>query len=498
MYAKPGRGYTVPAEAMRPPVMAIGDSLLNGMRSATINAELARLSIPALVARALSEDDTFAPPSYPDHVLIDLEAEMRRLDFPFGVLSWLRAVKKRVRANARAWLDGEHTLARTVHFDNLAIAGAETEHLFDRPLKQVKADLARWKPTVDGVDDPLDWPGQGVDLLGLHMAINTRFLLDPAGTGLFDEMTPIDVVEARQPYRLLVNIGPNHGLIDLTQAGSWDPRDGGARNRLNELPRKIGALAPYLTNLGPGVRRIYFNNLPQPSTVPNLMPVHGDDRDRQTRPGTLFDGYENRLGGLHDYRVYSKAEMRDINRFVASINAQVAEALRRAFGDDDRLRIFDFHAAFNRYDYKHVPRKALRLKRPQTNHPNRTYGNNAFHVGRVLGRAFWPGAEAGGLGSLDNHHPSTLGYTVMARHLLDLILKTEAADDDAGKAVEHRQLAIGDREDTLLNSLPVGWADAPWTLLNVRRALQGRGDASPEDHANASSLDAVRQMMPLR
>ena len=498
MYAKPGGGYTIPGEAMRPPVMAIGDSLLNGMRSATINAELARLSVPALVARALSEDDMFVPPSYPDHVLIDLEAEMRRLDFPLGALPWLRGVTKRVRANALAWLDDEHVLAQTVHFDNLAIAGAETEHLFARKLGQVKADLTRWRPTIDQVEDPRRWPGKGVDLIGLHMAINTRFLLDPADTGLFDGMAPIDLVEARQPYRLLVNIGPNHGLIDLTQAGSWDPRDGGVHNQLNELPDKIAAFAPYLKNLGAGVRYIYFNNLPKPSTVPNLMPVHGDDHDRRTRPGMLFDGYENRLGGLNDYRVYAKAEMREIDKFVSAINARVAEVLKQAFGDDDRLRIFDFQAAFNRYDYKHLPRKALRLKRPHTNHPNRTYGNNAFHVGGVFGRAVWPGAQAGGLGSLDNHHPSTLGYTVMARHLLDLILKTEAADTDPGKAVEHRRLTISDREDSLLNSLPKGWIDAPWTLLNVRRALQGRGDASAEDRDNAARLDDVRRLAPLR
>jgi hypothetical protein len=491
MYAKPRDDHPLPDRAKRPPVMAIGDSLFNGMRSATINAELARLSAPALVARALSAEDTFVAPKYPDHVLIDLEAEMRRLDFPVGALSWLRGLKKRVRANARAWLDGEHALASPVQFDNLAIAGAETEHLFARKLKHVKADLAAWKPAVDSVDDPLDWPAAGVDLMGLHMAINTRFLLDPADTGAFDEMAPIDFVEWRQPYRLLVNIGPNHGLIDLTQNGSWDPRDDGSHNRLAELPGKIAEFAPYLKNLGAGVRHIYFANLPKPSAVPNLMPVSGDAHSPDVRHGILFDEYENRLGGLEDYRVYSKAEMRDINKFVAAINDKVVDELDRVFGADGRLHIFDFAGAFNRYDYKHIRRKALRLDPQHTNHPGRTYGNNAFHVDSVFG---WPGAQAGGLGSLDNHHPSTLGYTVMARHLLDTILEEEAADPPPDGAVERRPLAIGDREDSLLDDLPSGWAQAPWTLLNVRRALQGRGEASAEARADAEVLDQALRM----
>ncbi len=36
----------------RPELMAIGDSIYNGTRSLTTNAELARLSVPAQVARA--------------------------------------------------------------------------------------------------------------------------------------------------------------------------------------------------------------------------------------------------------------------------------------------------------------------------------------------------------------------------------------------------------------------------------------------------------------
>ena len=61
--------------ADRPELMAIGDSIYNGTRSLTTNAELARLSVPAQVARAFGWD--FKSPAYPFDVLFNLEALFR-------------------------------------------------------------------------------------------------------------------------------------------------------------------------------------------------------------------------------------------------------------------------------------------------------------------------------------------------------------------------------------------------------------------------------------
>jgi len=58
-----------------PEMMAIGDSLYNGVRSLSINASLAQWSVPAQVARALNIP--FTVPEYPRNVVVDMEHWLR-------------------------------------------------------------------------------------------------------------------------------------------------------------------------------------------------------------------------------------------------------------------------------------------------------------------------------------------------------------------------------------------------------------------------------------
>src|SRR5437764_15150217 len=97
----------------RPELMAIGDSIYNGTRSLTTNAELAQLSVPAQVARAFGWE--FKAPAYPFDVLFNLEALFRANAFNLGTL------KAAVIANAQRWLD-RTPWADTDGFDNIAIA----------------------------------------------------------------------------------------------------------------------------------------------------------------------------------------------------------------------------------------------------------------------------------------------------------------------------------------------------------------------------------------
>ncbi len=97
----------------RPELMAIGDSIYNGTRSLTTNAEVARLSVPAQVARAFGWD--FKSPAYPFDVLFNLEALFRANAFNLDTL------KASVVANAHGWLDRAHW-ADDDCYDNIAIA----------------------------------------------------------------------------------------------------------------------------------------------------------------------------------------------------------------------------------------------------------------------------------------------------------------------------------------------------------------------------------------
>lgn len=53
----------------------------------------------------------------------------------------------------------------------------------------------------------------------VHIALNARHLMNPANRADLGGMRVIDVVRARRPRILLVNIGPNHGLLDITLRG---------------------------------------------------------------------------------------------------------------------------------------------------------------------------------------------------------------------------------------------------------------------------------------
>src|SRR4029453_874007 len=86
-----------------PDVVAIGASVFNGVRSATITRELAEKAAPVQVARQMGW--RIVTPDYPRPVLLDLEDLIRRLISGQQKLN-LPEIKQQVRANAEAWLAG--------------------------------------------------------------------------------------------------------------------------------------------------------------------------------------------------------------------------------------------------------------------------------------------------------------------------------------------------------------------------------------------------------
>src|SRR5215471_14576199 len=112
---------------MGPDVMAIGASVFNGVRSATITRALAETSAPAQVAKQMGWQ--IVTPDYPRPVLLDLEDLVRRLISGRQKLNPTE-IKQQVRANAEAWLaDLAPGWSTRLVFDNIAIAQAGIEDL---------------------------------------------------------------------------------------------------------------------------------------------------------------------------------------------------------------------------------------------------------------------------------------------------------------------------------------------------------------------------------
>src|SRR5690348_14202716 len=109
--------------ADRPAVMAIGDSLYQGVRSLSFTADLAQHSPPMQVARALNLPMTAPDPVRP--ILFELEASLRR----GGFLSLGISLRGDSIANAAEW-SNIRPWSRNEAFDNVSIGGAEISSLY--------------------------------------------------------------------------------------------------------------------------------------------------------------------------------------------------------------------------------------------------------------------------------------------------------------------------------------------------------------------------------
>ena len=85
--------------ADRPAIMAIGDSLYQGVRSLSFTSELALHSPPAQVAGSLNLPMTLPDPPLP--ILFDLEASLRQ----GGLINFAARIRDACLNNASYWLN---------------------------------------------------------------------------------------------------------------------------------------------------------------------------------------------------------------------------------------------------------------------------------------------------------------------------------------------------------------------------------------------------------
>lgn len=434
--------------------MAVGDSLLNGMRSCTINGPMAASSIPARLGGSLVDVPGFArfqPSTYPEPILIDVEAEIRKhakISNPalalLQVVSAVGQIKREVTENARRWLsrfeaDGDEQTPEV--FDNLAIAGARIEDVFELTYKQVEARVGAMAPVIREEADPLKWagtwpeadphaaPGAYWGVGDVHIALNSRHLRNPANRPGLDGTTVLDVVAARRPRVLLLNLGPNHGLVDVAMRHGGEEGMAGLRSFAAAWPacaRELAAL--------PGVEAVVVMLMPRPSQIPCLMPPNPNDagdnpggnlEPAPSRPDHYFDEYVSAIDPISSGRSYNGDEVVRLDRELDEVNAEVRAATTAAFaGSGKALCCVSFADLLARHDYKH--RRGPKLPGGES---GRGYSNYA------LGR-MWPDRLRGGLCGLDHVHPTTLGYSYVAeeirRGLAELTPSREIEVTDAG------------------------------------------------------------------
>ncbi len=456
----------LPAEYKHPPLMAIGDSMYQGVRSLTMSAPLFRFSPPAQVARALGLDETAF--SYPDPkrpILIDMEPMVR-------LLPDLGAIDQLLSLNARYWARRPTSPSRRLTFENLSVASMDIGDLYafdwDRRSRQADAVTARSAGSIRALSK-LEIPddgGIGDAILGL----NARFTLNPAGRDDLEGVQPVDLVKWREPEILLLNIGSNEGLFEAGFEANPTLTDA----RVAEIVARYATLADHLKEVGPGMKKVIVNGLVLPSQTPNLMPAPESitNAGQLPRDDGYFDDYENRMG--FGYGTMTGQVLKRQDAQVAAINAGMEEALRQRLGD--RVAFVDLAGQMKRLNRKHE-----RLSDENTIRAGGNYISNMMLESYPGG-----GFKAGGFCGLDGMHPSVVGYGRIAKEVLRVLGR------GGGERIDYEACY---RADTLLMDLPGLWTELMFLYRDYRRLTdRPQGDAK----ARVETLDAVARTAPSR
>ena len=192
----------LPPNLMHPPLMAIGDSIYNGMRSATIDAGKTKLSPPALIARGLGIS-SFKVPDLPRPVIVDLENWLEYCSPILQVPLAATRIRQDIRDSIRFWATGEANAASPSGarvFDNIAFAGSTLQDMYEMTAE--KADTAARSLAVSALsaDGIADLTANIGDLL---INANARFTLAPdpelSEANPFRHKTSLEIVAMREP-----------------------------------------------------------------------------------------------------------------------------------------------------------------------------------------------------------------------------------------------------------------------------------------------------------
>jgi lysophospholipase L1-like esterase len=413
--------------------MAIGDSLYNGFRSLTINANLAAHSVPAQVAQAFGWD--FVSPDYPHTMLLDVEGIFRN---PSEVTQDL---VKQAAINAHVWL-AEQRWSASPFFHNLSIGQQQVADLYTANYQASLSTVNNL--AAQGATLPL------AQVPALLQALNTAFVLNP-GRVANDTRTSIAILGEQKPKRVLINIGVNDGLWTLLLLAN--PTN--FTTTYNPIPN-MKTLALHLKELCPDTERFYINLQPKPSSIANLMPpwLGGGD------PPIPRDGYYDKyIGQLIGSGGITKAQMQAIDTWInTTLNPQIRDAFSPL---GDRARFVDIYASTAAYD-----RKNMTATKQVFVHKGATeilLDNAALEVTPWGGMAGW----GGGMFGLDNLHPTIVGYGIIAQAVCDVI----AATENLPPRVIDLQACYD--ADTLLHDLPPTVALTDFLLQFVGAFISG-------------------------
>jgi hypothetical protein len=467
------------ADYMNPPLMAIGDSLYNGVSSLRVNWWLSEWSVPSQVAIGLGlipQDDDwqrtiddqkprrFWGPQYPGVDESDYERKSPNYGFNIeriGIASILFDDSLGESAGDLLALSKARPPSGRLFNDNLAFSGADTIDLLYRSAQSMRERLVSPRPGLERSNDlaVLDRIRRSGPFVGAKNVssiargfylINAEFVLNPTRNACIQRLSAVDQVLLRKPKRLLVNIGSNDGIYRMGLEGVrlFAPVTDEYAGRCTCIADYLGVtfiddMAKLIDKLAAEdeVDSVYINSLIPPSRIANLVP---DPEARGQRiAGTLYyTSYvtDFSVGGS---RRISGEEVRRADEFVAEVvrrlkslidDANARVALKRAgrpaaaaavSAPAQKFVLIDVDTLPARYDFKHTPvdERRLLIARGTAGKADVYFDMRALHFDQVP-RVYGNVAE-GGFVSFDNMHLTSPGYAVLSGAVLEAIRTNE-------------------------------------------------------------------------
>lgn len=496
-------------EYMHPEMMAIGDSLFNGVQSLRINWWLSEWSPPVYVAIRMglikerwadrTGERSFYVPQYPGHAMSPSETHhygvhLERPSYSFGdSFSFAINLGREQRKLLTDLLNHRPENNRAM-VDNIAFSGASTLDL----LYWTAADYKRYAQE--------DLRNMGTSLLP-HIFLasaftntNAAFVLNPTNSPCLATFSALDHVIVRKPKNLLVNIGSNNGVYLSSLFGTkvGDPickGYGGRRTSATGFPSCVSPISTFLkhqykkdmTNIisklsnVKGLEDVYINNLAKPSQTANLVPIKLGKKIHY-RPAFLNENGRSNA-------TINGEDVDDADKLTEEANVALQEMINSANkenfikGSKQRFHYVDVGSRLATLDYKKcifskrpgcmervVTVDSKRFSLPATqvfdNRPTKADGESGF----LTGNNFALKIKEGGLFSLDNMHLSSIGYEIMA----DAI--SETMDQDGQRLPLPNSRPCRDGKDPLIARVQEG--DCAGLLTTVGWSF---GDATRRD-----------------
>jgi lysophospholipase L1-like esterase len=423
----------------QPDIMAIGDSMYQGIRSLSLLPAMVQHSAPKQVADAIGMAMTV--PDLRQPLLFDLEAELRR----GGLLNLVEHIRGVCLENLKSW-PPDQPWSQHEAFDNIAVGGAQIASLFEDTYDKYVGQARDLSAKLAGPALPLR--DLATTIGDLWFALNNCYTLNPRHRNEPRGKSQLDQVADRQPQILLINIGSNEGLFMAGFAGDFSDQ---TLARVATIPELLKPVAERLKALPERVERIVFNGLIRPRFIPNLMPSPEHENDF---PGDgYYDAYGTRIGSTQT--ALSGAKIRAFDELIADVNARSQGMLKAALGN--RVAFADVYAACPPFDGKHYRSRGLAIPGRATTLSNKPITPVPF--------GFF-----GGFAGLDNMHPTIPGYAVIA----DVVLAA------LGRGSVQTDKAAAYAADTLLNNvrgLPLLIAEIELSLLGAFGVFRGSGTA---------------------